>query len=412
MTKANEKWSLNSGKWAYGQKTSSADDGKTPPKKGGGAARVAVYLIGLAMAGVGGVWLGSSGLITAFDQGALSASDTLNEENAELQRRLQDIQTFLDGRQKTIDEQKTQLEEQKKRLEEASRSPVPTDFTVTREFPVQYNGVQWIVIADHKFTGNTQTWTRANCYVTPIVDGVKFMVDLVIRESPGVQPTVGTVSSTTLGEARMQWAEVFFLGSKCNWLDEASFTVDQLAALAGERLPPTTRIPALPPPDNSTEPLAPMEVQRTRQVFTARDLPGGDGRVLRGLTQDDCEASCRKDLECKGFTYDRWNRLCITKKSIGELRVEPRSVSVVYQEGSPRMSTAPMQMLKRRGRAFPNVAYQTTRLSNYDDCAQRCLADERCLGVNFVEATAGCYLFSAPSEYSARAGTILGIKQQ
>lgn len=210
----------------------------------------------------------------------------------------------------------------------------------------------------------------------------------------------------------MQWAEVFFLSSKCNWLDEASFAVDQLAAFAGERLPPTTRIPALPPPDSSAEPVAPLEVQRTRQVFMARDLPGSDGSVLRGLSQDDCEASCGMDPKCKGFTYDRWNRLCITKNSIGELRVEPRSVSVIYQEVSPRMSSAPIQMLKRRGRAFPNVAYQTTRLRNYEDCAQRCLADEKCLGVNFVEATAGCHLFSAPSEYSARAGTTLGIKQQ
>lgn len=170
------------------------------------------------------------------------------------------------------------------------------------------------------------------------------------------------------------------------------------------------------PPGTDTETIATGDsagnMQLKRLVFEARDMVGGDGTTLKGLTQDDCEAKCRSDTLCKGYTYDRWNRLCLQKAGTGLLRIEPRSITVLFAEQAPRESSAPLQMTKRNGRAFPNAPYKRLSFGSYDECANYCMDDGRCLGMNFTEASNKCDLFAAPSEYAPKDGVSLGIKSQ
>jgi hypothetical protein len=151
---------------------------------------------------------------------------------------------------------------------------------------------------------------------------------------------------------------------------------------------------------------------RERAVFEARDMIGGDAATKRGVSQADCETTCRSDSLCRAFTYDRWNRLCLIKSELGLLRVEPRSVTVVLSGPTPRESSAPLQIMKRNGRAFPDSPYKTARTGDYDDCAQSCMNDTKCLGINYINAAGRCEMFDTPSEYSPRDGVSIGVKYQ
>lgn len=149
-----------------------------------------------------------------------------------------------------------------------------------------------------------------------------------------------------------------------------------------------------------------------RMVFEARDMIGGDAGTLKNLSQSECEQSCLKDSLCKAFTYDRWNRLCLIKSGLGLLRVEPRSVTVVLSGAKPRESSAPLQMMKRNGRAFPDNPFRTFVLEDYDACAKSCMEEPRCLGVNFTNSSRRCAMIASPSEYTPRDGVSIGIKSQ
>lgn len=148
-----------------------------------------------------------------------------------------------------------------------------------------------------------------------------------------------------------------------------------------------------------------------RLVFEARDMVGSDGSVIKDVTQGSCETSCRADTLCKGFTYDKWNRLCILKTGTGLLRLEPRSITVIFSDQAPRESSSVMQMTKRNGRAFPNAPYRSTSSGDFEQCSNACLEDKRCLGVNYTP-TNQCQFFDAPNEYARRPGYTIAIKSQ
>ena len=421
----------------------------------------------------------------------------------------------------------------------------------------------------HQFSSNQDKhWAFAWCYVSPVVDGARIWVDLVKREEPNYSPNARVASDQTLAKAGMQWSDVFFLGSNCQWMDGSFYSESQLSGgvenhvpakhtqvgdvliydgpidqsfvdLLGKsqfrrlvltsdggaivsslqagtlirgrnadvevrgqclsacvfvvaggvyrvaepgakigvhqfyssqpvdgatatsdaqqtaslivrylenqgvspdlfhtmvKVPPEQMLiipseqlvtwkllsglpgdtPILDSPDSPN----PVDVPAPgrRQVFEARDMVGGDinqgNPARKGLSEQECEMSCRLDSLCKGFTYDRWNKACFTKGSLGTLSLQPRSVTVIFSELAPRESNMPVVILKKNGRAFPNTPYQSSAVQSFDSCAELCMKDSTCLGLNYTSAKKDCQLFSAPSEYSPRENVSLGIKQQ
>lgn len=183
---------------------------------------------------------------------------------------------------------------------------------------------------------------------------------------------------------------------------------------------PPTEILVIPHPqleawkllNSSGTGVVPLPPPEKRMVFEARDMIGGDGASQKGLSQNECEANCRFDTLCKAFTYDKWNKLCLLKTGSGLLRLDPRTVTVILSGAIPRESSAPVQIMKRNNRAFPNSPYKNLKLLDYDECAAFCLRDSTCLGVNFRDSSRSCELFAAPSEYGPQAGVSIGIKSQ
>jgi uncharacterized protein YfaS (alpha-2-macroglobulin family) len=67
-------------------------------------------------------------------------------------------------------------------------------------------------------------------------------------------------------------------------------------------------------------PLAAQDVIPDRHVSITRDVdfPGGDMRPIFDTTLSACEAACRADPDCAGFTYNGRNGACFPKSALGE----------------------------------------------------------------------------------------------
>jgi hypothetical protein len=141
------------------------------------------------------------------------------------------------------------------------------------------------------------------------------------------------------------------------------------------------------------------------------DLGGNDYLVLRNETVSACHSRCQSDTQCQAYTYDRWNRVCFLKTSVGGmLRFEPRSVTGMIEGASPDKDPRPLVMQKRRGKRFPDDPYDRTYTSSYDECSRTCLFDSRCAGFNYSGGS--CSLIEFPSEYFDGGGVDLGMKIQ
>lgn len=70
----------------------------------------------------------------------------------------------------------------------------------------------------------------------------------------------------------------------------------------------------LPAPAGAQDPIPDRFVSITRDV----DFPGGDLRPIFDTTLSACEAACRADPECVGFTFNGRNGACFPKSVLGE----------------------------------------------------------------------------------------------
>lgn len=125
------------------------------------------------------------------------------------------------------------------------------------------------------------------------------------------------------------------------------------------------------------------EDARSWVTLTGRDAYGGDYSELKDAAQPVCEDKCRTDSQCKAFSFDRWNRICYLKSSIGLLRMDPRIVTEVLASEQLTDDSSPSIMIGRQNKAFPDSAYLQSRTDNYDKCNSVCLQDQDCSGFNY-----------------------------
>ena len=431
MADKGEKWSVNSGKWAYSR--ASPLQVEPAARKGSGKIASIAFLVLFAGVGLAGsVWLGFVRLpnvsIDASPPTSVSSSEphagsdnqehphpetaspspdttSIQEENSKLKLQLEEEQKTVDEKQLVIDRQSMELQ--------GRRNPtMPPEYSIIKTTTTTRN---LVIYADHQFVAGQDHWVRASCYASPVVNGVRYWIELASREQPDFSPKARLATPETLNGAGFTWPDVFSLASNCPWMDDAHYSAEQLgsAALTERKdsslpTPVPVTVPPLPAPS-----AAQQEPSRgSRQVFPARDLVGSDITRLSGNSQTECEALCINNDTCKGYTYDNWNRMCITKNGVSNFRIEPRSTAVIFSGQVPSLSTAAVVMVKRRDREFRDASYASKLTSDYDSCANSCLRDDRCVGVNFNQSSGSCQFFAAPSEYVPVSGIMLGYKYQ
>jgi PAN domain len=171
--------------------------------------------------------------------------------------------------------------------------------------------------------------------------------------------------------------------------------------------PPDMRLTSL-----VTASAAPVVSQsKVFREYVNYDSVGLDIEKFQNVTASECQNHCLENSTCASATYDRWNRFCVLKSRISTLLLSSKS-SVWLNEGVvPDFRGSVPEVLKRKGKVFPNKPYKTVSADSFDTCALVCLADRKCMGFN-LSLSGRCGLIDTPSEYHTEVNSVIGYKME
>jgi hypothetical protein len=146
---------------------------------------------------------------------------------------------------------------------------------------------------------------------------------------------------------------------------------------------------------------------------------GLNGKDLRQIsdTGDRCEAACKADARCLGYTQDGWNKLCTLKSEITSIRQDPRLRSGLKKGIKRPVSSANTAVVERFAKAKFQVfqPYLAALNSSLEECEQSCKSDRDCVAFNFVSTTKVCFLINEEDTLNKplpNPGSFGGVKYQ
>jgi len=189
-------------------------------------------------------------------------------------------------------------------------------------------------------------------------------------------------------------------------------------------LPPLSQSETeLPPSETNTDssnssdatPVTSPITSPTFRFWINRDLDGGDLKQLSSVTLQKCISVCRRRLDCKGFSYDKWNRLCNLKAAVGRMRIEPRCLSGTRKElPRPIDATTPINAAEHLyNRRLIGTSYKKYTTPDFSDCQQYCTEEPNdCIGYSFHSQTNTCELFGQIDDTQSDSKSQSGIRRQ
>lgn len=136
-------------------------------------------------------------------------------------------------------------------------------------------------------------------------------------------------------------------------------------------------------------------------------------RAIEGLIHQQCTRRCGSDKQCEGYTYDRWDKVCILKTGVGILRTDPRVISGVRYSSPVIHDPGQVVMRKILSKTFPKYpADETYQARSFEQCSAYCLRNDDCGAFNFTQASGACRIISSPEKYTPSATDDIGIKIQ
>ncbi len=149
------------------------------------------------------------------------------------------------------------------------------------------------------------------------------------------------------------------------------------------------------------------------RVYDNRDIAGDGATKLRSLDLQACVSACRKKESCKAYTFDKWNRVCYLKSTIGDFKLNPRSSSGVREDVRvPRAPSGDVTMERYPSKAFPGSGYKSVQSDGPDACEQSCRTDDACIAFTFRLDEGSCHLFKTTGEYFGNELADSGGKRQ
>lgn len=148
--------------------------------------------------------------------------------------------------------------------------------------------------------------------------------------------------------------------------------------------------------------------------FSNQDLEGGDLSLLPDMDRRVCAATCETDAECLGYAYDKWNRWCYLKSSLGKLRADPKYHTGIRRDlpEPPRMTTR-VVMERYRNKAFPYSGQPTRLATSFKDCQKHCSRSSNCLAVTYFKRTKRCWMMEeTPNQYVSDPNANIAVKRQ
>lgn len=176
----------------------------------------------------------------------------------------------------------------------------------------------------------------------------------------------------------------------------ARYGSDERTTQAGNRAPATT-----------------TQQVSTFRHYANRDMLGRDIGTLRNVAIDVCQNECENNQQCRAFVYDKWNKFCFLKSTIGRLRLEPKSVvGISSGERDPQHSRAAEQMDQYLGKLFPGTGYATINVTSLERCESMCESAHQCVAYSYFRRENKCRLMETAGEYFSATGVDSGVKRQ
>jgi hypothetical protein len=157
-----------------------------------------------------------------------------------------------------------------------------------------------------------------------------------------------------------------------------------------------------------------FELEAENPIFDNYDFVGADMRQIKSEDDSTCSAACEAQSSCLGYSYDKWNNACFLKGAVSQMRFDPQNTSGLKKlSDKPSVSTAAKVMERYRGKGFSTKeAFRLDLNSAFEECEQRCTADDTCAAFTFKKSARECYSFERANKYSASADADSGVKRQ
>lgn len=149
------------------------------------------------------------------------------------------------------------------------------------------------------------------------------------------------------------------------------------------------------------------------QLYDNYDLTGPSKSILRGVDVGFCSEACRIDHKCQAFSYEKWDRHCSLKETVGSFRFEPRSTSgIATTSSNPTTSSEPIVMECFAGKHFGGPIYKSLMDSSFDNCQATCENDTDCVAFAHFESRQLCNFFQRTDQILDDEAAVGGVKRQ
>jgi TIR domain/PAN domain len=149
------------------------------------------------------------------------------------------------------------------------------------------------------------------------------------------------------------------------------------------------------------------------KTFDNMDIESSGVTKLKSGALENCISACRQQEGCRGYTFDKWNRICFLKSELGAFKLNPRSSSGVREDTeAPRKSTSSIIIERYPMKAFPGLGYKAASAANPELCESACEGEEACIAYTFHFVKMQCNLFKTTGEYFSDSFAVSGGKRQ
>lgn len=133
-----------------------------------------------------------------------------------------------------------------------------------------------------------------------------------------------------------------------------------------------------------------------------RLMNGCSLRRISVTSSDECQTKCAADVQCVGYSYNKFNQMCEFKFSATALRIDPMWVSgtPVGQPAQQSSRAKHMGSLSiAQDEVLDGTVIDTAQIANTSDerdepCVKKCETDKSCVAVEIDHGTSTCKRFS------------------
>ncbi|HYO16091.1 MAG TPA: PAN/Apple domain-containing protein [Thermoanaerobaculia bacterium] len=149
---------------------------------------------------------------------------------------------------------------------------------------------------------------------------------------------------------------------------------------------------------------------------------GGDYSRFRADDVRDCKSACRRDSNCRAYTFNTSSRTCYLKDRVTSPRRRSETVSGVKGDrgGSydrddvfdryPR-DRREGRLTEEWGTNREGGDYTRVRVDDLRECKAECWDDDRCRAYTYYSSKRECYLKDRVPGASRRSATVSGVKE-